>query len=708
MTPLPPIPPTIGRPGAFTGDPLASDIPCGRAPWPQFFAAQCLDCADCLSDPEPGLVEAASWESTGADGFDAAGMVGGESPSRVKQPVVASRHETPAAPSAPESQKPDQSRLRLEDLEDGARRLAYVMEARLCRAAGLGWEEIGRRLGIAFSTVFKWCDRVKDLDAPTATDLATRRAPGSKPQHGAMEQDEAVLRGHYLITNRTADAGSAEEAARMALRRGELSPALAQRIRDRDAAAQPLLPESLRKKVIVAPAIVKAYRNPTESSYSTSCPGTLKFVKDRVTGQERYARAGDLLEMDDATINFPVCVPWDLAGLPSHKCADLYGVIVGRFQWLVCVDVAEMYVPGWSYTARPRSSYRGEDVLATLLGVFRQHGVWERARFERGVFESNLVKAALERLRIELHTVHSPHTKPFIEGLFNLMWTKLSGMPGQVGRFRGEMEEESALIESCKTGAKDPRKYFPMLADAKAAFAQAIADRNSQWVKSNQYGKWIPEQRWQLRRGEGRLRPLDASSEWIFSPCVREWTVKGTEVGGSVNYCEGLSIRYDFSADWLWEFDGERVQLFFDPFAPQCEATLVLVNRNRTVKGGTVLGKAVQVNKTAQHARRIWGYGDDEDNGVAQAKRNAQAVRREVQTILPGGKPGVQITTVRDGEGRAVTVETGSSAISHQLSAIPPRRGGITRTASPEEFRRQSTRVSRLAAAQAALMGEPE
>lgn len=658
-------------------------VPCPRAPRGRADFAACLGCAACAAAAEE-LVEPAPLAAPEAPAVDPRDMVAGESPAPAAPTVSAPPHETsPVAGASPT--------FTLADLEAGAVRLAVVTEARALRAAGLGWEEIGRKLDLPFISVYKWVRRVEHISDPTVEDLTTVRTVRSLARHGATPEDVAALRANYLLTNRTADTGSAEEAARMALRKAELTPALAELLRSRDAAGLPLLPDSLRKKVIVHRTTVRAFRNPTEANLDyISCPGSLKFVTDKITGQERFAVAGDLLEMDDATINFCVCVPWERGGVLKQKCADKFGVLVGRFQWLVTVDVGELFVPGYSYTARPRGSYRGEDVLATLLGVFRQHGVWERARFERGVFESNLVTSALERLRVQLITVHSPHSKAFIEGLFNSMWTKLSDMPGQVGRFRGEMEEEGKLLQACRAGHKDPRKFFPMLNDALLAFDRAILERNAQWVRSANYGQWVPEQRWLEHKDAGHLRPLDPQAQWIFSPCIREATVKGVGVGCSVAMMEGLSIRYDFMADWLLQHDGDRVKLFFDPFVPDCVATIVA--------DGEVIGQAPQVNKMAQYARRMFGYADDVDAGQAEARAAAQSLRRNVVAVLPGGKPGVRLVEARDSAGNVLRAEADPAP------AVARPRGGLVRPATPAEFAKQRERLSRLAAAQAALM----
>lgn len=325
---------------------------------------------------------------------------------------------------------------------------------------------------------------------------------------------------------------------------------------------------------------------------------------------------------------------------------------------------------------RPRSSYRAEDIVALFHGVFQQHGIWKRACLERGSWESNLVEAMLDQLGVERLTAWSPHQKPFIEGLFNLMWTKLSDVGGQVGRYQGEEEATAKILTSCQRGTTDPRKHFPMLGHAIEAFRRATAERNTQPVTSKHWGTWVPEERWLAQQADarttGRLRQLPADAAWMFAPEAREWTVKGNTVGGSIQIMEGLSVRFDFAADWLVEFDGYKVRAHFDPSAPKAEATIVLVQSAKTRKPGEVLGTAYQVNETARYARQAMGWGTDDDIGRDQRKSAASALRREVRTIVAGGHTGLSVTHVRDGLGNQAQIVSGTTAAMTPTPSTPP------------------------------------
>lgn len=546
-----------------------------------------------------------------------------------------------------------------EQILDGQRRLNLVLRARELRAQGVSWTQI-QLDGLPWRTVYGWYQMVEQLDNPTAEDLASGyKRSGRKAAYQEIftDADFRLIQSFGLLTNRTRTSGSMEEAARQALKTGKLSAPAAAYLRSRIEARLNLLPDSMRRRLMAAPVTHAQLRNSREASLDYfNSPGSMMWVQDEFTlGREEFIRAGDILEADDATCNFAVCVPWEVGG---DDCSAKYKVKVARFQWLVAIDAASRFVPGFAYTARPKSSYRGEDVLSLFHGVFAAHGIWRRARLEQGVWAATGVANALATAGVKRVAVWSPHQKPFIEGLFNAMWTRLSLVPGQVGRFRGEERELCLLLEACQQGHQDPRKHFPMLADVLVALEAAIVEHNAHRIFSEQYGTWIPDERWVEQRDEGRLRQWNPSDAWMFSPCVRKWTVQGNCVGGSVQIADGWSCRFDFTADYLPEFDGAEVTAYFDPAAPDnaCEAVLVLNQNVRSHKAGEVIGRAIQFNKVARYTRRVLGWGDDVDGGLAERKAAASYVRRSVRTILPGGRPGLKIDTARTADA-SVTIQ---------------------------------------------------
>ena len=471
-----------------------------------------------------------------------------------------------------------------------------------------------------------------------------------------------VAKFYYLNTNLTSTRGSVPEAIRCAISMPVCPPAVQRRlikvcinhgwrpingeklpkfpehikeeILSRAKGGKEMLPETLTRQITVSAPFVRHHRNPTDAALDyISAGGTQMWITHAETGEKIFIRGGDVVECDDATINFPVCVPWTMRGCP---CSEKYEVKVGRFQWLVAIDVGSRRVLGFCYTARPKSSYRAEDVLSLMKVVCRQHGIPRIWRLEKGVWKSNLVINAVKTMGSGRISVHSPHAKPFIEGLFNKLWTKLSVWfpDASVGRFRGENEEANRLLTACQTGAKDPRKYFPMLAEVLEAFHAVIEEHNASLIDSENYGKWVPHDRWNADSIARPLPALNPQTDWIFSPFVRTWTVAGNNVGGRVPLFPGHSVPFQFSAPWLLHFHGAKVKCYFDPSEPRCFATIVLENAWGNHRAGEVLGSAPQTNATTAYIRLVMGWGDDSHETGRNALRQAHsALRRDVRGI---------------------------------------------------------------------------
>ncbi len=213
--------------------------------------------------------------------------------------------------------------------------------------------------------------------------------------------------------------------------------------------------------------------------------------------------------------------------------------------------------------------------------------------------------------------VHSPHAKPFIEGLFNKLWTKLAVVfpDASVGRFRGENEEANRLLTACQTGANDPRKWFPMLSDVIAAFHAVIDDHNASQITSENYGSWTPNERLENDLAARPLNPLSAESDWLFHPFMRTWKVRGNSIGGRVplfGKCgphPSLSVPYLFQAPFLFKFHDALVTAHFDPSDPRCVATLVLAQPWQNHRAREVIGTAPQINQTTVLAIRLARLG---------------------------------------------------------------------------------------------------
>ncbi len=558
------------------------------------------------------------------------------------------------------------------------------------------WKEIRRETGVGPVEFCRWKKRLAACHQGWATEpprsvkieaLAKLAPPGRKPKYALSETEAGNVAAHNLQSNRTATAGSPQEALRHAIKQGEVAAPLAAMLRERENNGQPLLTTSMRRQIEVGETTVRAYRTPRNAwlNYVQS-PGSLQITVDPASGEERMIEPGEWLTIDDATINLILTVPIER---PGDKCWDRFGVMCGRFQFIVPADHRSYFIPGFSFTARPRSSYRAEDLTATMHTVFREHGMPRGMFLEMGVSKSRLVHETLRRAGIQIKHVHSPHQK-VVELLFNKLWTKLSFLPGQVGRNLTDDEETTKLLMSCRAGATDPRQYFLPLDVVVKALHEAIDEHNAQRIQHSRYGKWIPNEFW-LAKASSQLRKLDHDSEWMFAPVVSpEILVKGFTIKTTVRLMDGLSQVFHFSAQWLQQFHRAPVRVHYNPFA-DVPGKVVLAADFKGHKANTVLGDAEMIDRHARFNLRKLNYGTFPDIGLAAARQNAQALVRVAKSVRPDGKPGVTFVESRNLQSAATVPDKNTAP--EPAAPFLRRRAGIG--ASDEEFNRAAAKLQR-------------
>lgn len=517
--------------------------------------------------------------------------------------------------------------------------------------------------------------------------LPRRKQSGAKPTvfPDLPEWFIPACQFFYKKTNRTAEAGSAPEAVRLTIslphsltHRPHLvkpflaslslsdlptcPPALREAILARERAGKALLPERLMRQVPSSAPIMRAVRSPRDAwlRYIES-PGSLMLTVDD-DGIERFLEPGEWWTIDDGTINFVCTVP---LARPGDKCWDKFGVIAGRFQFLLVVDHRSYCITGFSYTARPRSSYRAEDLNATMHTAFAEHGRPRVMVLEKGISAANAVTDALGLLGVQILRAASPHQK-VVEGVFNKLWTRLSLERGQVGRFRGEEQETNNLLTSCRQGHTDPRQVFLPLADVLRALRAAIAEHNAQTI-SGRYGRWVPGEYF-AAAAKKNLRPLDADSAWIFSPVISDpLKVRSACMKTSVPLLPGFSQSFAFASPELHHWYGARVKLYFNPLAPECRAKIVLAEPWRGHQEGRIICDAEQIDRQARYTRRLLEYGADPDIGKLAARQNALALNRHsqaVRSLSAGGEGRGEVEfaapVIETRDGREVTTISGA------------------------------------------------
>jgi len=516
------------------------------------------------------------------------------------------------------------------------------LKAAQLRAAGMSVRQIALRLGVGKTTIHRW---LEDPDAPDrrAHNGRTPRLPRLAPEE--LER----VRARYIETNRTRVAGSARQAVLDAVRAGEIRADMSRWILERAALGMRLLPADQWRLISVAEPIVRGLRTPREAAFGyASADGAL-----HCDGRRMY-RAGEVWTIDDATINFPC---WVELERPGDPCWERYGVLVGRFQFLLVADQRSYYIPAFSYVARPRQSYRAEDLLAVLDLAFRAHGLPSQIVLEHGISASERLDLAMARLGVRVRRPRTPPSK-VAEGLFNRLWTVLSTQPGQLGRRAGDDERVAALYQRCRRGEADPRAHFLSIDQAVAALRAAIADRNRALVQSRQYGRWVPADWWQ-REAPSVLRPYPDSLRWLCYPVRKTVTVRGFMVRASVRLLDTHSTQFSWAAPELVDYHGAKVHLWFNPYDSAGRAAVTLAEDWRGRQAGEWICWADLANRTAHYTRARLGYTADPDRTLEIISRCRHSLRRRVEAIR-GGAAVASVTEARDGAGRATRIERSS------------------------------------------------
>jgi hypothetical protein len=425
--------------------------------------------------------------------------------------------------------------------------------------------------------------------------------------------------------------------------------------------------------------------------------------------EDRRLYAGERMSSDDGSINFMVCVPWPWGGC---RCSDKFGVKVGRFQLLATNDDASDFLPSWTYTIRASQAYRAEDVCGALGRLWRDVAKPDVAVLERGVWESTRVTALLAGAGVEIHRTYQPRQK-LIEGVFNRLWTLLSAMPGQIGRYRGEMERENKLLAAAQAGSLDPRTAFVELPVAIAALEQAIAFHNRTPIESKHYGKWVPETRWREDLAAHPRPRLDASLAYLWAPEVRTWTVRRACVGGMVEQPLGVSLPSHWWAPELLDAEGRKATVHFDPWETHAPATITLTE-DWPVKGwraGRVLATGVPcledlptISRDAANAIAVTSGDGDISGALHRAKVMRTTLRsivlREYRALAADGS-----RARRETEVRAPSTPDAITTTARPSDRATPALAVVNRSARILTDDEEAAELTRLTARERALSG---
>jgi hypothetical protein len=358
--------------------------------------------------------------------------------------------------------------------------------------------------------------------------------------------------------------------------------------------------------------------------------------------ENRRLFAGESYSVDDLTRNVACWIPWPHGGC---ECSEKYGVRLGRWQTLVVCDDATFAIPAVSSVFRYAASYQGVDAASLIYQTEKNVGMAgfadmaSRWVVEGGVWQS---KRALDVLAGRFHSAKGRPQQKLIERWFGAVQTLDAVWNRDLGRRRGEILENNQLWLKCRAGKEDPRKHFASFDEGQETLLHAVRYMNEREVRSELYGKWVPEQRWDRDTAERPLTLRDAADSWLCAPEKR--TVKVSRAGMvqcKVIMADGVSRSLVWNAPELYELMGMSVDLYFDPLGEwPLQAVMVKPNSRK------ILGLATCQNP----------FGESRD---ADRERVA-AIRRTMMSdlnIILGGNAGARTTAAR-GMGGTVEIRT--------------------------------------------------
>lgn len=436
-----------------------------------------------------------------------------------------------------------------------------------------------------------------------------KRATGRPPLVDLSPDDIEAIRAEYLATNRSSQAGSVITAW---VRFCEANPArfghLVEHHMPTTTIPTQVMDACRKTKSLVGTSRGGAARQRHEGAY---VPGTMR----RHHAMSRRLHAGERASVDDATRNVACWIPWPWGGCP---CSEKFGVRLGRWQTLIVHDDASSFIPFVSSVFRWHQSYRATDAASVIYRTERDVLQFDAWAIEGGVWQAKRTLAVLDGRFISAKG--RPNQK-LVENYIGRLWTIMAGQAGDVGRHQAEIQRNSKLYVDARAGRVDPRKHFMPLSQAQESLYSSIDYLNEKQIRSSTYGSWVPKARWEADLENAPRQTRSGHSDFLILPCAETRVV----TRGAVTITEegplGCPMRWTFTADHLWQYNGQRVTVYFDPLAewpvagiatlenrrePLCEVTCISpldVSRDRAVEQVSAIRKIMMEEVRNLHSR---------------------------------------------------------------------------------------------------------
>lgn len=379
-----------------------------------------------------------------------------------------------------------------------------------------------------------------------------KKPHGRPPVVDLTDEQLRTIRSYYLPTNRNKRKGSIRLAW---VRFCEETPGFGHLVQNHLPVTT--IPAAVMEACRAAAPLVGANRGGErrvrhESAY---VPGTMR----RHWAMNRRLWAGEQASIDDATRNVACWIPWPWGGCP---CSDKFGVRLGRWQTLVVHDDATSFIPFVASVFRWHQSYRATDAAAAIYQTERKVVQFDRWAIEGGVWQA---KRTLDILGGRFISAKGRPNQKLVENFFDRLWTVMAGQPGDVGRHQAEIKRNSELYVAARAGRVDPRQHFMSLSQGQEQLYQSIQYLNERPIISKEYGKWIPQERWEMDLAEAPRQARSAENDFLILPVKETRVVVQDSVSIREDGPLGMPMNWRFTADWLSAYRGRRLDVYFDP-----------------------------------------------------------------------------------------------------------------------------------------------
>lgn len=484
-----------------------------------------------------------------------------------------------------------------------------------------------REAGISRASFDRWTPRFESGGVDGLADLPR----SGRPPLIELEQEEKdYLRRIYLKSNLNEEAGSMTFAARWAAK-NEDSPLRAETREAilKERSSKHILPVEVRRACRASGAVVARYRQGAKAGQNDGIytPGWLRLNDD---GSPLAPGARQV--WDDASVNFGLWVAWEQGG---DKTSDRYGVRIGRYQLLACIDCATEMCVGYNVVVRASDAYNASDVCGSLHRLWQLNGYApDECVMEGGSWQANRTKDFLAAAGVRLISAKGRPNQKLVEGWFNRLWTALSvELPkrANVGRFRGEMDEGNKNWLRCREGVADPREFFPSMTEFLNALDKCVGYLNSEVMESRTYGrKWVPGDVYAAQKVKGHALPTGLRRFGLPVRVRRKILKRGVVRVSEMSPCD-VKHQYIFTSDRMYRFCEADVIVSFDPYEIGKGAIVELAENWREHKKGEIISENALCISRAPEVVRV---GDGWIFRMRDARRETSAVKRRSRKLV--------------------------------------------------------------------------